>query len=396
MEHQTPRIGQPAPWFECRSPVNPRFHFNTIAGRYIVLCFFGSAADSTARATLDAFLAHREKFDDFDCCFFGVSVDPQDEGSSRVSENLPGMHLFWDFDRNVSKLYGVTRVPDEASYAPQTFVLDERLRVVAIVPFSADAVQHASMVMDIVSDLPPLKPVSDSDVPAPILVVPRIFEPELCRVLIQYYDARGGQESGFMRQVDGRTVAVHDYGHKRRRDQEILDERLRNSCMYRIHDRLLPEIQRAFQFRATRIERYIVACYDSASGGHFRAHRDNTTKGTAHRRFAVSLNLNTGEYEGGMLWFPEFGRQRYAAPAGGAVVFSCSLLHEATPVTSGSRYAFLPFLYDDDAARIRQQNLQYLASNPSDNEMSANKPMHGSGEGERIQVDNQSSPPRDR
>ncbi len=84
------------------------------------------------------------------------------------------------------------------------------------------------------------------------------------------------------------------------------------------------------------------------------------TKGTAHRRFAVSLNLNTGEYEGGLLWFPEFGRQQYAAPAGGAVVFSCSLLHEATPVTSGSRYVFLPFLYDDEAARIRQQNLQYL------------------------------------
>lgn len=166
-----------------------------------------------------------------------------------------------------------------------------------------------------------------------------------------------------MREVDGKTVAVHDYGHKRRRDQEILDERLRNACMHRIHDRLVPEIHKAFQFRATRIERYIVACYDSSTGGHFRAHRDNTTKGTAHRRFAVSLNLNTGEYEGGLLWFPEFGRQRYTAPAGGVVVFSCSLLHEATPVTSGSRYAFLPFLYDDEAARIRQQNLQYIETN---------------------------------
>jgi hypothetical protein len=42
------------------------------------------------------------------------------------------------------------------------------------------------------------------------------------------------------------------------------------------------------------------------------------------------------------------------------VVFSCSLLHEATPITAGKRYAFLPFLYDDAAAKIRQKNLKYL------------------------------------
>ena len=86
--------------------------------------------------------------------------------------------------------------------------------------------------------------------------------------------------------------------------------------------------------------------------GHFRPHRDNTTKGTAHRRFAVTINLNADEYEGGDLCFPEFGPRTYRAATGGAVVFSCSLLHEARPVTLGKRYAFLPFLYDDEAANI--------------------------------------------
>jgi predicted 2-oxoglutarate/Fe(II)-dependent dioxygenase YbiX len=127
----------------------------------------------------------------------------------------------------------------------------------------------------------------------------------------------------------------------------------------------VPEIQKAFQFRVSRIERHMVACYSAADGGHFRAHRDNTTKGTAHRRFAVSLNLNTGEYEGGKLRFPEFGRHLYEAPAGGAVVFSCSLLHEATAVTSGQRYAYLPFLYDDAAAKVREANLQFVAATDS-------------------------------
>ena len=37
------------------------------------------------------------------------------------------------------------------------------------------------------------------------------------------------------------------------------------------------------------------------------------------------------------------------------------LLHEATPVTKGRRYAFLPFLYDDAAAQVRERNRQYLS-----------------------------------
>ena len=119
-------------------------------------------------------------------------------------------------------------------------------------------------------------------------------------------------------------------------------------------------MRKAFQFSPTRIERYIVARYDGAEGGHFRAHRDNTTPGTAHRRFAVTINLND-DFDGGMLWFPEFGLRRYRPPQGGAAVFSCSLLHEATPVTRGKRYVFLPFVYNDAAARIREENLRFVA-----------------------------------
>jgi predicted 2-oxoglutarate/Fe(II)-dependent dioxygenase YbiX len=74
----------------------------------------------------------------------------------------------------------------------------------------------------------------------------------------------------------------------------------------------------------------------------------------------VTINLNTGEYEGGELCFPEYGSHTYVAPAGGAVVFSCSLLHEARPVTKGVRYASLPFLYDEDAAKVRAENLRFL------------------------------------
>jgi len=112
-------------------------------------------------------------------------------------------------------------------------------------------------------------------------------------------------------------------------------------------------------FKPTRMERYIVSCYAAEDGGHFRAHRDNTTRGTAHRRFAVSINLNS-DFGGGEVSFPEYGPRSFKAPPGGAVVFSRSLLHAVSKVTRGCRFAFLPFLYDDAAARIREANNPHL------------------------------------
>jgi peroxiredoxin/predicted 2-oxoglutarate/Fe(II)-dependent dioxygenase YbiX len=353
--------GEPAPWFVANCTTNPQFHFDIIAGRRVVLCFFGSAASSDARRVLDDFIAARATFDDANACFFGVSVDPEDERLGRVQEMLPGIRFFWDFDRAVSRQYGAA-VPGESSevFRAHTLLLDERLRVVGILPFDGSPETHAARVLEFLGKFPPIGPPCFAAPQAPVLIVPHIFEPPLCRTLISYYDDRGGKASGFMRDVNGRTVHTLDDSFKKRRDEEIVDETLRKACVNRIHDRLIPEIYKAFQFRATRIERYIVSCYDATSGGFFRAHRDNTTKGTVHRRFAVSLNLNTGEYDGGCLRFPEFGPQLYIPPMGGAVVFSCSLLHEATPVVAGKRYAFLPFLYDEEAARIRQQNLAFV------------------------------------
>ena len=75
-----------------------------------------------------------------------------------------------------------------------------------------------------------------------------------------------------------------------------------------------------------------------------RRHRDNAAPQTAFRDFAISINLNTDEYEGGELLFPEFDDHRYSPPAGGAIIFSASLLHEAAPVVRGSRYVALSFL----------------------------------------------------
>ncbi|HYC03230.1 MAG TPA: 2OG-Fe(II) oxygenase [Azospirillaceae bacterium] len=342
--------GDPVPWFVAPSPSNPEYHFSVAAGRYVVLMFLGSSSRPGAGAALDRIMARGELFDDIRASFFGVSTDPADQ--DRLRQRTPGIRYFWDFQYRLSRLYGALSGDGGAdAHSPFWLLLDPMLRVLSTGPLEA-----VDTMLDRLSALPPPDRHAEVPVTAPVLVLPRVFEPDFCRRLIDLYDARGGVESGFMRVRDGKTVGVLDDGFKKRADCAIEDEEIRQEARRRISARILPELGKAFNFRATRIERYIVACYDGASGGFFRAHRDNTTPGTAHRQFAVTINLNAEEYEGGDLRFPEFGTQTYRAPTGGAVVFGCSLLHEAMPVTSGRRYAFLPFLYDEEGAKIRERN----------------------------------------
>lgn len=374
-------VGDPVPYFNCPSTNNPQFHFDAAAGRYLVLCFYGSAAvEKNARALAYITGDLRHYFDDTKISFFGVSIDSVDQKTERVKQSIPGIRYFWDFDHQVSKLYGAvdeSHSPEKGAitYRSFTLVLDPNLRVLAAISL-ADLDHHNRQLCTVLENLPPLDDYAEVPINAPVLIVPRVFEPEFCRQLIEMYEKDGGCESGSMVEKDGYTVSRMDPNFKRRRDCNIEDESIRANLRARINRRLIPEIYKAFQFKVTHIERYIVACYDGANNEFFRPHRDNTTKGTAHRRFACTINLNAEEYEGGNLRFPEFGTHTYRAPTGGAVIFSCSLLHEAMPVTKGKRYATLPFFYDAAAAQIREENRQFLSGEViyADPKKSSNSP----------------------
>lgn len=347
--------GDPAPWFAGRAPGNDNFQFHTLAGRYVVLVFVASAGGSETRRILDDLWRRTDVFDGERAAAVAVTADPEDESLGRIVKRRPGHTVIWDSNGAVHRLFGI-------GAETVAIVLDPTLRaldVKALRPVPEDI----EGLLRFVAGLPSLDPTAPSRSPAPILLVPRVFELEFCRELIDLYERHGGTDSGFMRTdpKTGQTVGVVDYSHKRRRDHVIEDAAVRAEIRARIQRRLIPEIERAFQFKATFVERYVVACYDAEEGGYFRPHRDNTTKGTEHRRFAVTVNLNAEDYEGGDLRFPEYGRGTHRAPTGGAVVFSCSLLHEATPVTRGRRYCMLPFLYDDAAAVVRDRNLEFVA-----------------------------------
>lgn len=351
--------GDPAPWFTLDTTTAQNFRFDGAAGRYAVLCFYGSAGDAEGRAAVEAVLSRRSVFDGNRANFYGVTIDASDAAEKRVADSAPGIRHLLDVEGRVSRLYGA--LPKEGAVALPAVrrfwaLLDPMLRCIAVRPLA----EHAALFADL-ERLPPPDRFAGFELPVPVLVLPRVFEPGLCRTLIDLYEAHGGEMSGITRTVDGRSVQVQSAGFKVRRDYDIADRGLIRQLHMRLARRVIPEIEKVHFFKPTRIERNIVSCYAAEDGGHFHAHRDNTTAATAHRRFAVSINLN-GDFEGGEVSFPEFSRRGFKAPPGGAVVFATPLLHAVSRVTAGRRYAFLPFLYDEEAAKLMQANAEVGAA----------------------------------
>lgn len=336
--------GDPLPTFNVPGVRNPRYALDTAAGRYLMIAL---VRPERAEAAMALLAGRRAALNDLHASAFIVIVgeDPEREGRR---DALPGLRHLFDADGTVAQLYG--------AMDRELWVLsDPQLHILAI----GDG-ERAAFMIDRLTALPPPPSHGGFEPLAPVLMTPRIFEPPFCDALIAAYRRQGGAPSGIMRQIGDKTHLVMNDAFKKRSDVLIADEPLRKAVVDRLTRRLVPQIKKVFNFNATRIERYLVASYNAETGGYFRPHRDNTTVATQHRRFAVSINLND-DYEGGDLRFPEFGQRTWRPPPGGACVFSCSILHEATAVTRGERFAFLPFMHDEAAEVIRVENQGALA-----------------------------------
>jgi predicted 2-oxoglutarate/Fe(II)-dependent dioxygenase YbiX len=174
---------------------------------------------------------------------------------------------------------------------------------------------------------------------APVLVLPRVFEPDFCSQVIRLWHKGDHQDSG----VSSRYGNVGVAELKRTEDYMIVEPMMQKAISDRLAYRIGPELAKAFAFdREFTFDAHVVLSY-SAEGNHFfSAHRDNGAPTTADRAFAVSLNLND-DFEGGELVFPEYSAVRISPPLGAAAVFSCSVLHEALPVTRGRRFVLTTF-----------------------------------------------------
>jgi peroxiredoxin len=325
--------GEPAPWFRQRSNDHPYYAFDTAAGRYLVLCFLASSQEALGAGALKSVAEHRALFDDKTFSFFGVTMDRRDDAEKLLQAQLPGIRHLFDFDGTVGKLYGALPADmraNEANVPMRRFwvVVGPTLRVLHLFPFEANGDEQAAL-FHYLRSLPPPAMASGFAQNPPLIMLDNVFEPDLCQGIVTLFRVRN-----------------------KRDDYVIEDGKIRQAIQIRVQRRILPEMLKAFQFRPTRMENYVVS---SLGKKVLPPHRDNMGRGVAHRRFSISINLND-DFAGGGLVFPEYSAQEFRAPAGGACVFSSSLLYADTPVPEGRRLTFRPFLFDDQAAQIHAQN----------------------------------------
>ncbi len=340
-------LGDPVPWFSAPVVTGGAFDLHVSAGRWVVLSFLGSPENPRIKVELEALLRETALLNEDQLIFAGLFTAPPADIDDLKAISSERLFFLADYDGAISASFGATEMP-------RTIVLDPMLRAVADIAWDFPQ-GHADTVSGVLRSLPAVDQSAGVPMFAPALMVPRVFSFELCDFLVQFYEQHGGVDSGFQFDISGKTATLSDHRLKRRSDVPVAAPEVRDLVRGQIVRRVLPEIERYFQFKATRMDRYIIACYDSAIGGHFHRHRDNVNAGAQHRRFALSINLNK-DFEGCDLMFPEFGRKVYRPPEGGALVFSCGALHQVMPVTKGRRYAFLAFLYGEEDVRLREAN----------------------------------------
>lgn len=340
--------GDRAPDFWLPNPEGKLGRFyDRFQGNLVVMFFFPSSQDAAARKQLLGFVEQRGAFEELDTKIVAVSKDASADNATLVATHAIDFTLFSDPAGAITRGYGA----DESAQGIAAYVLDRNQRVLKVFHGTEgdDLAQRAALFLKNDMGVPAVSGIVS--VQAPVLLIPNVFDADCCAALIRAWEADHAEGAVRLRakpKNDPKTRVV-DYALKKRLDHKP-DQDTNQTLIQLVLQRIAPEVYKAFQFQVAAIELFCVGAYDADRGDYFRPHRDNTTPQTANRRFAVTINLND-DYDGGGVVFPEYSSQCYRAATGGAVVFSCSLLHEATAVTSGRRFVALTFLAGNEAVQ---------------------------------------------
>jgi predicted 2-oxoglutarate/Fe(II)-dependent dioxygenase YbiX len=310
-----------------RGDGQPTRFYGYAGGSPTVLVFSGAGGEPKARAVRDELAGAL----DHDVRVHVIAAGP----------HVADKATFHDPQGMVHAAYGVPAAGD-----PTVVVLDPNLRVAAAYVHH-DPETTLAGVASAVADVTIDGEGSTVRRHAPVLFVPHALDHALRARLIELWESSDTLETGVEATVGGERSESTDRLRKRRRDHTVTDPELLRTLSSHVGRRVMPEIRKAFAYEAKRFEGFKIGCYRAEDEGFFSAHRDNLSPATAHRKFALTLNLNE-DYDGGELRFPEYGPDRYRPAPGEALVFSGAHLHEVLPVSRGRRFVLLSFLFGDE------------------------------------------------
>lgn len=297
---------------------------NRVAGKPVILLFSRSAVHD-----FRPFAERIDTFNDRGTTLFVISGAETARNEALQQSLGPEIVVLADQDCKTFESYGCGNTA--------VYVLDLDSRVLdAFLPEggAADADRALAGTATALQVAPP----ATLSMHAPVLIIPRVLDAHACRMVIDAWEHLDTEPIAARSAKRNKASAEFFDTYGKVRQHVLRDPKLLAYLDQRLPRRLGLEIRKAFQTGISQREDYRIACYESAARGSLGAHRDNMTEATGHRRFTASIQLNTDDYAGGELRFPEYGRQLYRGETGAAIVFSASLLHEVLPVTSGRRF----------------------------------------------------------
>jgi hypothetical protein len=344
--------GDPVPWLRLDTVRHGATNLEAFGGYRVGLFFFGTLADAAVEQIWRDVLADPAAFSNPRFQLVGVCCDRDAARHPLFAAIADRFVIAMD---EAFALYDAFGLRAGATLRRETIMIDERVTLRARLAVD-DAHRHAAVVRAALDDCFP----TPRGLHAPILILPGVLSPADCAQLIGAWRADHTEHSGYMTtDAAGRPLGVIDAGRKRRKDCYLVPQTaLHDRVTDLLQRRVSPQMRRFFQFEVLAAERLLVAGYEAADGGHFRKHRDFYGAGS-HREFGLTINLNDG-FAGGALDFPEFPGSRYVPSPGDALVYSGALVHRVEPVTAGTRFCLLSFLYGargkDVLARLIEQH----------------------------------------
>lgn len=318
-----------------------------LCGRTLVLVLLNNVDDEQAVATMSVFAEQEPRLDALDATVIAVNSSSH-ASHNRALKRQAGFQwpIAGDSMGGVFASYGLHK---ESGSAVRIVVLTPFRQVRAWFDSSDDINETVSHIMDSLENRTASEDAHWDPPHAPVLIVPNVLTPEECAGLVDSFESG---EPFMVRppqpgEIQGNyKIPVYEHDRQDRVDQIIKDKNTLALLDERLWGRITPMIQKCFGFEVTRREDLHVARYVGDRGGIEMGHRDNSSPQTAYRRFALSMALND-DYEGGAVVFKEFSPRGYRLPAGHALIFSSSLLHEVQETTSGVRYNLISHLFSE-------------------------------------------------
>lgn len=316
-----------------------------LSGQYLIMAFLGDAESDRTAALLSALAAMETRLEAANATVLAISAS-SDAAANKARKRAAGLGwpIIGDASGALFASYGLHKGSDRAD---RLVLLTPYRQIRTWFDIEGDAAAALGTIMDIMHNAGAAEEARWSPPHAPVLVVPNVFSPEECANLVQSVvtdtpfmvrQPRAGEVPGNYK------IPVYDHFRQDRIDLIIKDRNTLAILDERIFGRIVPMIKKAFAFDVTRREDLHIARYVGRREGITMGHRDNMEPLGAHRRFALSVSLND-DYEGGGISFREFSPKAYRVPAGTAMVFSSSLLHEVEETTEGVRYNLISHFF---------------------------------------------------